>query len=351
MTDPDSDPALDSGFDLEFARVASAFAVAVVLLAVLVGAFGWEDVLLAAARADLAIYAIGFAAMIGCLSLRGVVWDRILESSGYDGAFPPVLGLYLATRFAKYVTPYGQVVAPPGVAYVLTQRSSVEYEEGLAAIVGGIFVNYLPYYTFGGFGLAYLLLYWRVAGSLWTYAVAFLATIAAVVVVAALLWFRRDAVETVLLAALSPVRSALERIRPSLADPLRPEPVRNRLDGFYRTLETISADRTTLLAVLVIGHLAWFLFALPLYLTALAMGEAVPLALAILVVALSKVGFVAPTPGGLGGVELTIAGVLALLAPVDAATAFAIGLLYRVVAYWLAVVVGGIAAIALSLWW
>jgi glycosyltransferase 2 family protein len=343
----------DFDVNIDLVRVATAFVVAVVLLAVLVGAFGREEVFLAASEADLAIYAVGFAAMIGCLSLRGAVWNRVLGSVGYDGPFPPILGLYLATRFAKYVTPYGQVVAPPGVAYVLTSRSSVdvEYEEGLAAIVGGILVNYLPYYTFGGFGLAYLLVGWRVTGSLRTYVAAFLATVGVVVAVAVLLWYRRDAVETALLAALAPIRRLLESIRPSLARPLRPANVTERLEGFYGALETISADRTTLLAVLVIGHLAWFLFALPLYLTALAVGESVPLAVAILVVALSKIGFVAPTPGGLGGVELTIAGVLALLVPVDPATAFAIGLLYRVVAYWLSVVVGGLAAIGLSLWW
>ncbi|WP_293031773.1 lysylphosphatidylglycerol synthase transmembrane domain-containing protein [Natronococcus sp.] len=337
--------------EVDVARAAAAFAIAVALLVVLVGAFGHEDVLVAASRAELPIYALGFAAMVGCLSLRGAVWNRVLGSAGYDGPFTPILGLYLATRFAKYVTPYGQVVAPPGVAYVLAQRSDVEYEEGLAAIVGGIFVNYLPYYTFGGFGLAYLFVGWRVTGSVRTYAVAFLGTVGAVVAIAVLLWVRRDVVERTLLAVAAPIRRLLESVRPSLARSFRPENVRDRLEGFYRTLETISADRATLLAVLAIGHLAWFLFALPLYLTALAMGEPISLAVAVLAVALSKVGFLTPTPGGLGGVELTIAGVLALLTPVGAATALAIGLLYRVVAYWLSVVVGAVAAIALSLWW
>ncbi|AGB39556.1 lysylphosphatidylglycerol synthase transmembrane domain-containing protein [Natronococcus occultus] len=341
----------DFDADVDPVRIAAALTVAVALLVVLVGAFGHGEVLAAASEADLSIYAIGFAVMGGCLLLRGVVWNRLLESARYDGRFPPVLGLYLATRFAKYVTPYGQVVAPPGVAYVLSRRSNVEYEAGLAAIVGGIFANTLPYYTFGGFGLAYLLVGWQVTGSLQAYAVAFLGTIAAGVAGAALLWYRRGAVERVLLAGVSPIRRVLGSIRPSLARSLHPEHVRKRLEGFYGTLETIAADRAALLAVLVLGHLAWFLFALPLYLTGLAMGAGVPLAVALLVVAFSKVGFLAPTPGGLGGVEVTIAGVLALLAPVDPATALAIALLYRVVAYWLAVVVGALAAIALSLWW
>ncbi|MDG5758580.1 flippase-like domain-containing protein [Natronococcus sp. A-GB1] len=342
---------MELDIEVDVARVAAAFAIAVALLAVLASAFGHEDVLVAASRAELPIYALGFAAMVGCLSLRGVVWDRVLGSAGYDGPFPPILGLYLATRFAKYVTPYGQVVAPPGVAYALARRSGVEYEEGLAAIVGGIFVNYLPYYTFGGFGLAYLLVGWRLTGSVRTYAVAFLGTIGAVVAVAIVLWLRRDGVERTLLAVAAPIRRLLESVRPSLARPLRPENLRDRLAGFYRTLDAISADRATLFAALALGHLAWFLFALPLYLTAMAVSEPIPLAVAILAVALSKVGFLTPTPGGLGGVELTIAGVLALLAPVSAAAAFAIGLLYRVITYWLSVIVGAVAAIALSLWW
>jgi len=75
----------------------------------------------------------------------------------------------------------------------------------------------------------------------------------------------------------------------------------------------------------------------------------VPFGVAVLVVAVSKVGFVVPTPGGIGGVEATIAGALTLLTPMSVALATATAILFRFSTYWFVVFVGGGTSVALTL--
>ncbi|RQG95783.1 lysylphosphatidylglycerol synthase transmembrane domain-containing protein [Natrarchaeobius chitinivorans] len=332
-------------------RVVAALLIAVALLGVLVVVTGLEEVYRTAAKTNLTVYAAGFALMTGCLVIRGRIWFRLLDAVGYDGAFPPILGVYLFARFAKYVAPYGQFAAPPGIAYVIEHRTGIDYEDGLAAVLASIVVNYLPYFTFGSVGFLFLLAGWTVTETILTYLAAFFAATGSLLIGVALVWYRRDAVKAITAAALSPIHRAVTILRPASARLFDPEHVLDRFDDFYGAVDLISTDRTSIVIVLAYSHAAWFLFALPLYVTALSIGADVSLTVVIVAVALSKIGFLVPTPGGLGGVEAVVAVVLSILAPVSGATAITVAILYRVVAYWFPVVIGGVAGIVLSLEW
>ena len=76
---------------------------------------------------------------------------------------------------------------------------------------------------------------------------------------------------------------------------------------------------------------------------ALAVGVHLPIAAAILILTLGVSASTAvPTPGGLGSFEAgLVAGLVAY--GVDSGTALAVALLYRLISYWLAVLVGGMA--------
>lgn len=95
------------------------------------------------------------------------------------------------------------------------------------------------------------------------------------------------------------------------------------------------------LALSVVG---WVLFALPLYTSALALHDTIPLAVALFVVPASGLATVIPLPGGLGGVEILLTGLVASMTGIDASAAEMIALLYRLCAYWFVIVLGGICS-------
>lgn len=330
-------------------RAGVALAIALALLALFIVAVGWEEVLTAVRRASLRLYLLAFVASLGCLLCRSLVWHRTLSLVDQPRPYWLVSGVFLTAMFAKYVTPYGQVASGVGVAAIVSRYYDSAYEEALAAVVSADFCNYLPYYTFGSAGLGYVLLVHSPSVDLAQYASRVTATVAAVLLLAGAVWLGREQVRSSILRLVAALRRLLARISPEKARHLRRDNLDRRFEGFATTLEFVSRDRATMAAVLAYAHLGWLAFAAALYVSAAAVGEPIPFAIAVLAVALSKVGFVVPAPGGLGGVEAALAGALYFLTPMSAAVALAVTILYRFATYWFTVLLGGGASIALTL--
>ena len=329
-------------------RASLGFGIAVLLLGLFVYAVGWDDVLGAAARADLGVYALAFVSVTCCLGFRSMTWVRVLRTVGVIIPRRLVTAVFLASTFVKYVTPYGQVAASPGIAYVLSRYSDVNYEEDFAAVLSADFLNYLPYYSFGAFGAGYVVWTSPRTPDLGGYAVAAPVMVTGIAAALAVFWFRRDFVERTVIRIVSPTRRIVGIVSEERAARLTREGITSRIDGFYETLDLVTTSRRDVLVALGYAHLGWLGFALALYSVALALDAPLSLGGAMLAVALSKLGFVVPLPGGLGGVELTIAGVLFLIAPISPAVATAIAILYRLAAYWFPVLLGGMSSIVLS---
>jgi uncharacterized protein (TIRG00374 family) len=79
--------------------------------------------------------------------------------------------------------------------------------------------------------------------------------------------------------------------------------------------------------------------------SALALDAAVPFGVVLFAVPASLLVDVRPLPGGLGGVEFVLAGMLAALAGLDLGVAAAVTLRYRLCSYWFVVAVGDVAAL------
>lgn len=326
-----------------------ALGVSVLLLVLLVVAVGWEAVLGSIGRASLSIYAFAFLAVAACLGLRCLVWHRVLSVVDRRRPYWLVGGVFLTAMFAKYVTPYGQVTSGVGVAAIVSRFYDSEYEEGLAATVGADFLNYLPYYTFGAVGVGYVLLVHSPPLAVDRYLPAAVVAVGVLCLLAVALWSTRGLHRTVALRSLDAVRGLVARVSSDAARHLRRENVRSRFEGFTTTLELISRDRSAMAAALAYAHLGWLGLAAALYVTALAVGVPIPVGIALLCVALSKFGFLVPTPGGVGGVEVALAAALSFLVPMDVAVATAVAILFRFAAYWFTVLLGGVVSIVLTL--
>lgn len=329
-------------------RAAIAIVIALFLLGIFVVAVGWDDVLVAIQRASLSTYAVAFLGTLVCFAFRSAVWRHVLTVVDEPRPYWLILGVFLTATFAKYVTPYGQVASGVGVAALVSRYTNAAYEESLAAILSADFLNYLPYYTFGLFGVIYVVSLESPPIDLRSYALPVVGLVAAIVLAILFVWTRRSLVLSVVFRATSALRRLVARLSERKAAELNRENVERRLEGFYTTLELVSKNRRTMTVALVYAHVAWLGLAFALYATALALDSPVSVGVAILVVALSKLGFLIPTPGGLGGVEATIVTTLVLLTPTSVAVATAIAILYRFATYWFTVFVGGGTSVALT---
>ena len=326
-----------------------AIGLALVVLGIFVIVVGWEEVLGAAARADLVIYGGAFVAMLWCLFHRSMVWHKLLEQVDTRRPYWLVSAVFLTAMFAKYVTPYGQVASGVGMAAVVSRYYESKYEESLAAIVSADFLNYLPYYTFGGLGLLYLISMEAPLVDPREYAVPLVILVGVVGLFIVTVWTQRAFVSNGIVRGAAVIERAISRISERHADMVRPENIERRLEGFYVTLDLVSRDRPTLLAALGFAHLAWLGLAGALFFSALAVGVRLPIGLVLLAVALSKFGFLMPSPGGVGGVEIALATALFLITPMGFAVSTAVAILYRFSTYWFTVLIGGIASVGLTM--
>jgi len=329
-------------------RIALGTLAAALVLWFTVTLVGRDEVGEALATADLAVFALGFGATVLSLLFRGMVWVRLLGALDRTLSTGRVLSLYVAAVFVKYVTPYGQVAAEPFMAYVVASAGELDTENGLAAIGSGDVLNYLPYYSLGGVGLVFVLLVRPAEPDLLRYAVALAALAVLVVAAVVLVLARRSLVTGAVVVVAAVAGRGAGRLSERLLTATRPERVRPRVEGFYATLDRLAAHPRRLVAAVVFAHVGMAFLMLPLYTSALAVGEVVALPVVALAVAASKLGSFFPAPGGLGGTEVVMAAMLSIGAGVDPATALVISLLYRVATYGLSLVVGGTSAIALS---
>ena len=313
------------------------FGVALVLVYLLGWAVGWGAIL---AALDGAQYRWVW---IACLSTAlglvawGKVWQIVLGTIGVEVTFRRLVVTYYAATFANYVTPLGQAGGEPFIAYVVSVDTDASYEEGLASVVTADLLNLLPFFNFAAVGLGYLLLREGLSGTAEELALALGAMAVGVPALVYLGWHYRGRIEQGTLWIARPLAARTDR--------LSIEGIQDRVHRFYEALDLVANRPRRLLYALAFSYVGWVFFALPLYFAGLVLDAPIELLLVLFIVPASTLAGLVPTPGGLGAVEGALVALIVALAPVAPASAFAIAVLYRVASYWFAIVVGGIAAL------
>ncbi|QLH80485.1 lysylphosphatidylglycerol synthase transmembrane domain-containing protein [Halosimplex pelagicum] len=319
------------------AKVGVGFGVAVVLLYLFGRVIGWSEITRTFARADPRWLALAMASSAAGLAVWAKVWDELLELVGVDVAYPPLVVTYFAATFGDYVTPLGKAGGGPLIAYVLSADDRISYEQGLASVTSADTINLLPYVGFALVGFGGLTLGGGLPRRANLLAGTLVAVVGTVAVTGAVVWRKRDRVEDTVVGVVERVGDLLPFVDF--------DSVRETVRGFYDEIERIAAEPRTLAYALALSTVGWVLFALPLYLAGLTVNVELGLFVVAFVVPASTVAGLVPTPGGLGGVEFALVGLLVALTTVPASTAAAIALVYRLASYWLVVAVGGLAAL------
>ncbi len=291
---------------------------------------------------------------------RGLVWTRVLSVVEHRVSRVRIFLVYLASTAVKFVSPYGQVSALPVMTYLLVRYSDAGYDDGFASVLSIDVSSYpAPLMTFGGLGLIYLFAT-EVPSEFSGYPLALALFFLVMAAPIAILLLARGFVEefavygagavssVVELFLVTSNRLGLDRSATSgslkrLLEFLEPDNVREHVRGFYETVDAVLDSKEVVAVALLHSHVAWFLLAVPLYFLLLAAGEPTSVFIVVLIVAVSRLGVFVPLPGGLGAVDVLLAGVTVLLTPLGLGTATAVMLVYRLLTYWMPVVAGALS--------
>ncbi len=324
------------------------FGVAAVIIFLFVYAIGWDEVVSTLSKTDLGVFSLGLVSSFVCLVAWSAVWNRVLSVIDHALSRGRITLIFLSAMFANYVTPLGQVGGEPFIAYVLSKSSDIDYEHSLAAVMTSDFLNLIPFFSYAVVGFSYFVTRRSFNSDVRNYAAVFVVVAAVAVSAALFIWHRRDLVESFVLRVAGFLRKTVGKLSSNLRTALREEDVKERIDGFFETLDLFSENRREMATAVVFSHIGWFFFILPLYTSFLSLGYNVPLGTTLLIIPVSGLAGFIPLPGGLGGVEIAIAVTIFSLTGLSLPAASAAALLYRLCVYWFTLLVGGISSMYLS---
>ena len=318
-------------------RIGVGFAIAVILLYLVAVGIGTQDLSAAFADATLRWLAAGCASTFVGLVAWGKAWQVVLEVADIDESFRKLVVTYFAATFANYVTPLGQAGGEPFIAYVLSRDTEASYEESLASVVTADLLNLLPFFSFAAIGMGWLLWQANLPTAARPLAMGLLALAVGVPAFTMVGWRFRTRLAAVFLRVVAPVAKRTPRI--TMAG------VRERLHDLGDAFDRIASEPRALVRALVFSYIGWVFFAAPLYFAGRTVGIPIGPLLVLFIVPASTIAGIVPSPGGLGGVELALTGLLIALVGLSEADAYAVSLVYRVASYWFAILVGGAAAL------
>jgi uncharacterized protein (TIRG00374 family) len=318
-------------------RIGVGFAISVVILYLAAVFIGTQDLSAAFAGAKLRWLALGCVSTFVCLSAWGKAWQVVLDVAGIEESFRKLVVTYFAATFANYVTPLGQAGGEPFIAYVLSRDTEASYEDSLASVVTADLLNLLPFFTFAAVGMSWLLWQASLPTIVRPLAAGLLAMALGIPAITMVGWRWRRPLSRIFLRAVTPVVARVPRITI--------EDVTERVRDLGSAFDRIAAEPRALARALVFSYLGWVFFALPLFFAGRTVGIPIGPLLVLFIVPASTLAGLVPSPGGLGGVELALTGLLIGLVGLSQADAYAVSLVYRIASYWFAILVGGIAAL------
>ncbi|MDR1064363.1 MAG: flippase-like domain-containing protein [Azoarcus sp.] len=315
MRAPSFNPAADAAHDLPDRRLHALVWPVLLAMAGYLGFAlwsGWDDVIGAVRKIGYAGVGIALGLSLVNYALRFARWQTYLAAMGHAVPWRPSLGIYLA-GFALTATPGKAGEALRGL---LLKRWKVPLPDSFAAFLSERLSDLLAVMLLALGGLA---LY---PSARWPVAIG----AAGILSVFAVLLNRRF------------LEKAGQRVR---GEGRWPRLLRHVLQTLLRTRHC-HAPRL-FAAATVLSLIAWFAEAFAFHLALHWMGQTVPLFQAVFIYAAAMLaGALSFLPGGLGGAEAVMAGLL-ILSGMPGAEAAATTIVIRAVTLWFAVAIGGAA--------
>jgi len=275
-----------------------------------------------------------FATGLAVFLVFGYTWFRFLTKIDVDVSYLESLKLFLAGQFMNSITPLGQFGGEPFMAYIVRRNTDTSYEKAFSAVLSADIVNGIPMLTFVMGGAFYLMLFSSMDDIILqtVYAGIGLTVLGGLIVY--LLWFKAGVIESYILRVLR-FFSNLTGLGKSLV-----EKAEERLTRVQDAFETIGENPFHLFKTAVVAHLSFVLQVLCLYFIMLSLGQSVDFTPLYFIIAIAGLANFAPTPGGSGAYEATMAGILTFFLNIQFPVAITVAILFRLTTYWPGLIIG-----------
>jgi len=324
------------------------FAGALVVLAALLWLVGIDRVLAVLSRADPSVVAAVLGVAVVWLTAWGMSLRAVLGALGAVVSRPRAVLVLAAAIFSNNVTPFGQAGGEPLTALLISRATDSEYETGLAAIASVDALHFVPSVVLAIGGLAVFGLEIAQLGRNLLLAAAAMGALAVAIPVSVYAgWRYRYELEAAVVRAFTPLFRGIGRVVPGRSPP-EPAAIERRIERFFAAIDRVAGNRRTLAAALVFSLAGWLALVTSLWLSLYALGTGVAVSAVLVAVPAAKIAGITPLPGGLGGVEAALVGLLVSTTGIDPATASAAVVVHRGATYWFPTVVGGGVAAALG---
>lgn len=292
-------------------------------------------------RADTSLFIVALAFGFSSLLVWAWVWHRFFEEVGIEATVSQTVRMFLTGNFLNSITPLGQFGGEPIMAYIVSETTDVEYEKTLACVVSADVLNATPFFTFTLGGILYLAVVGSLRGPFVEIAVLAVVLLGLLSLLAYLLWSDDGRLGAVLVRLIDALEARLGRAESVF------ESVRESIEGVEKAFKEAGSDRRFLVTTAAVSHLAILAQIVSLYFVFRSLGlptEFVPI---YLIVNLSVLATLSPTPGGTGTYEAAFAGLTTVFYSVDLATAVTAAVLFRLTTYWPGILVGAVALLTL----
>jgi hypothetical protein len=317
------------------------FAAALVVFALLFLLAGVDRLVDTLVRADLRLVGAVVVVTLGWLLAWSGALRTVLDVLGVETSVRQAFLIFAGAMFSNNITPFGQAGGEPVTALLISESTDAEYETGLAAIASVDTLNFVPSITFALVGIGYF---------------ATTATLnpdlelgLALVVVLALVvpgliyygWKRRYELEHRAVRRLTPLIQRVGGWVPRVTVP-DAEGIERRIGGFFEAIERVATNPRGLALALALSALGWFLQSVGLWLAFEAIGSSVPFYVALFAVPIGAIAGATPLPGGAGGIEAVLIGLLQAFPGIGIAPATAAVIIFRGSVYWVPTAIGGV---------
>ncbi|WP_136687510.1 lysylphosphatidylglycerol synthase transmembrane domain-containing protein [Halorhabdus amylolytica] len=282
----------------------------------------------------------GFLAVLLAMACWAESMRRILLASG--GHVQPFRGFlaYATGMFAKQVLPMGNAGGLPIMAYAIDREADIGFNRSLAVVTIGDFIGLCSTLGLTVAGVAYVVVQFPGTRLLEAALVGVAILAAALTSIGVLLLYRRSVLRYLVLGVARLLRGTLGRYSGRIETRFAPETVGASVDRYFETVDAVRSDSRSVLVAVGLAVVGWTAFAVPLYTSARAVGYPIAFGLVLFVVSVGGVATLVPMPGGLGGVEFAIGGLLVATMGIDLAVAGATVLVYRLAVYWFPILIG-----------
>lgn len=316
---------------------------AVGVLGCLLYVIGVQDFLRELSRADGEPLVLVLVVTLAWLAAWGFSLKSVLGILDIEFSFPKSFLVLNGAMFSNNITPFGQAGGEPITALLISKLSEAEYERGLAAIASVDTLNFLPSITLALFGAGYYATQTTFTQRLQITAAGVVALGIGAPLVGYVGWQNRRTVQTHFASGLSRLISRLATVVPGVSAATQ-EGIHSRLDHFIESIERIATDRTSVGIALCASTLGWLFQMVALWLAFVAIGRPVPFTVMLFVIPVGAIASITPLPGGVGGIEAVLVGLLSTLPGLTVGweSALAAVVIFRGAVYWVPVIIGGI---------